>query len=495
MKKVVIIGAGIAGLTCGIYARINGFDTEIYEMHTIPGGECTGWDRGGYHFDGCIHWLVGSKPGPGFHEIWRDTGALDDSVDVLRSEIFSRYEEDSEAVNLYTDAETLRRHLTGIAPGDAKEIAGMCALIRKLGKFGMPMDKPMDKMTIADGIRYAARNIGNLGAIGKYRNMTTEEFTDRFESPLLRRALLSVFRGDYTSMALFSTLGGMNDGDCGYPMGGSRALALRMEARYRALGGRVFYRSRVDKILDENGKAAGIRLAEGTRVNADYVVSCADGYDTFMHMLDDKYTPDVYRNLFSRPRDYPTITSVLVFAGIDTEIPFEYRNIVVRRSEHFVCGSVTTRTDMILHYGFDPAMAPPGKTVLACYYDADYDHWNELYKDPERYAAEKKRLEQDAVAVMIRRYPGAEGKIEVTDVVTPMTYERFCNAWRGSWMTWATAGKDAPQYFPGILPGLENFIIAGMWTMPPGGLPGAGAAGRFAAHRLCLQNGIAFRRN
>ena len=63
MKKVVIIGAGIAGLTCGIYAQKNGFETEIYEQHTIPGGECTGWDRGGYHFDGCLHWLVGSKPG------------------------------------------------------------------------------------------------------------------------------------------------------------------------------------------------------------------------------------------------------------------------------------------------------------------------------------------------------------------------------------------------------------------------------------------------
>jgi phytoene desaturase len=92
---------------------------------------------------------------------------------------------------------------------------------------------------------------------------------------------------------------------------------------------------------------------------------------------------------------------------------------------------------------------------------------------------------------MTRRYPQAEGKIEVIDVVTPKTYERFCNAWRGTWMTWA--GKDAPQYFPGVLPGLKHFIIAGMWTLPPGGLPGAGAAGRYAAQRLCVQNGMEFR--
>ena len=63
MKKVIIIGSGIAGLSCGIYAKLNGFETEIFEMHSISGGECTGWDRGEYHFDGCIHWLMGSKPG------------------------------------------------------------------------------------------------------------------------------------------------------------------------------------------------------------------------------------------------------------------------------------------------------------------------------------------------------------------------------------------------------------------------------------------------
>lgn len=50
-----------------------------------------------------------------------------------------------------------------------------------------------------------------------------------------------------------------------------------------------------------------------------------------------------------------------------------------------------------------------------------------------------------------------------------------------------------PQYFPGMLPGLDNFIMAGMWTMPPGGLPGAAAAGKFAAQRLCKQNGMEFK--
>jgi phytoene dehydrogenase-like protein len=137
-------------------------------------------------------------------------------------------------------------------------------------------------------------------------------------------------------------------------------------------------------------------------------------------------------------------------------------------------------------------MAPEGKTVMACYYSADYDFWKTAHEDKAHYKAEKKRLEDDAIAMLIHRFPEAEGHIEVTDVVTPVTYERYCNAWRGSWMTWGNGSKDVPQYFPGQLPGLEHFIMAGIWTLPPGGLPSAAASGRFAAQRLCMRYGAKF---
>jgi phytoene dehydrogenase-like protein len=132
MKKVIIIGAGIAGLTCGIYARLNGFDTEIYESHGIPGGECTGWDRDGYHFDGCVHWLVGSKPGTSLNSLWRETGVIDDSVRIINHDVFTRYEEDGASVTLYTDADKLEKHLLDIAPEDKSAIKELCKMIRQI---------------------------------------------------------------------------------------------------------------------------------------------------------------------------------------------------------------------------------------------------------------------------------------------------------------------------------------------------------------------------
>ncbi len=495
MKKVVIIGAGIAGLTCGIYAQKSGLDTQILEMQTVPGGECTGWDRGEYHFDGCIHWLTGSAPDTGLYKIWRDTGALDDSVKIVNHESFVRYEEDGRAVELYTNADKLEQHLLEISPQDKVEIKKLCKAIKSLGGFGMPVDKPMDMMTAGDGLKFAGKMIGKMGMLSRYNNMKMKDLAALFKEPLIGRAMLASIPGDYTATALVMTLAGMNAGDCGFPVGGSRAFSKRMEQKYLSLGGKITYKAKVDKVVVEDGRAVGVALADGTEVRADYVVSCADGHYTLYHMLDDKYTPEAYRKLFADPKGNPTPTCALVFMGVNAEVGGHIRGVNIRREQPVNLAGKESDYVSLMGYGFDGTMAPKGKSVMAGFYDADYDCWQALKGDKEAYKAAKQALADDAVAALVKSFPEAEGKIEKIDVVTPETYVRYCNAWRGSWMTWGNGSKDVPRYFPGMLDGLSGFIMAGMWTLPPGGLPGAAASGRFAAHRICLKEGIEFKAN
>ncbi|MBK9613853.1 FAD/NAD(P)-binding protein [Candidatus Amarobacter glycogenicus] len=75
-KSIIIIGAGVAGLAAGCYAQMNGYRSQIFELHDIPGGLCTAWERQGYTIDGCIHYLFGSAPGQPFHQVWEELGAL-----------------------------------------------------------------------------------------------------------------------------------------------------------------------------------------------------------------------------------------------------------------------------------------------------------------------------------------------------------------------------------------------------------------------------------
>jgi len=52
-QSITIIGAGFAGLSAGIYAQMNGYQSQIFEMHNLPGGLCTSWKRKEYIIDGC----------------------------------------------------------------------------------------------------------------------------------------------------------------------------------------------------------------------------------------------------------------------------------------------------------------------------------------------------------------------------------------------------------------------------------------------------------
>ena len=75
--SLIIIGAGIAGLSAGCYARMNDLDALILEQHTIPGGLCTSWRRGDYTFDGSIRYLTGTRPDSREHRLWQELGVLE----------------------------------------------------------------------------------------------------------------------------------------------------------------------------------------------------------------------------------------------------------------------------------------------------------------------------------------------------------------------------------------------------------------------------------
>ncbi len=139
-NSIIIIGGGIAGLAAGVYGQMNGYKTSIYEMHTLPGGLCTSWQRKGYTFDGCIHWLVGTNPKSGSHVMWEELGALKD-VEIVDHEAFlSVQNTDGKVFHMYADVDRLEKHMLELAPVDAAVIKDFCGAVRKLGSLDMPMD-------------------------------------------------------------------------------------------------------------------------------------------------------------------------------------------------------------------------------------------------------------------------------------------------------------------------------------------------------------------
>ena len=100
------------------------------------------------------------------------------------------------------------------------------------------------------------------------------------------------------------------------------------------------------------------------------------------------------------------------------------------------------------------------------------------------------------VAGIEQRFPGIRDDIEVVNVATPLTYERYTGNWQGSmegWlMTTETMAKTLAGGMGNTLPGLEDFYMVGQWVEPGGGLPPAATSGREVVEMICKRDGKPF---
>ena len=93
-------------------------------------------------------------------------------------------------------------------------------------------------------------------------------------------------------------------------------------------------------------------------------------------------------------------------------------------------------------------------------------------------------MAQEALERLVAEYPCLEGKIRILDIWTPMTYTRYCNAYKGAYMSFVNTKNAKSVTVPGTVKGLKNVYLASQWLMGPGGLPTAAAMGKFAAWRI-----------
>ena len=126
-KSIIIIGAGIAGLSAGCYCQMNGYNARVFEMHNLPGGVCTAWKRDGYKIDGCLHWLTGSAPGSSFYPLWEELGVVQGRHFVDHDEYARIVGTEGDVLVVYSDVNRLEKHMKELAPEDADVTCGRFA--------------------------------------------------------------------------------------------------------------------------------------------------------------------------------------------------------------------------------------------------------------------------------------------------------------------------------------------------------------------------------
>ncbi|MGN1181173.1 MAG: phytoene desaturase family protein, partial [Suilimivivens sp.] len=298
MKKAVIIGAGISGLTAGIYLQKAGVLTEIYEKNQVAGGQCTGWKREGYFIDNCIHWLTGTREGSSLHELWKEVGALGEDVELYQKEKFYTSELDGETITFWRDKERTRRELLSLSPQDKDEINKLMDAVSLAESMTVPVEKPFDMMNPFEFMKLGM-SMADMGKVMKqYGKMDIRELADRFHHPLIRQALTDYMPPGYQAYAFVVSYATVTGGNGDIPRGGSLQMVMRMVKRYEALGGTLHTGAEVEKVLVNGKRAEEIRLVNGETVKADYVICASDVSHTFGRLLDEAYMPKQFRKLY-----------------------------------------------------------------------------------------------------------------------------------------------------------------------------------------------------
>jgi phytoene dehydrogenase-like protein len=482
-RSIIIIGAGTGGLSSGIYGQMNGYNTEIYEQHSLPGGQCTSWKRKGYTFDICIHHFFGGSPESKLYQLWQELGVMpremvrpDDCTSILSSDgkLFADYYDlnklEENLVRLAPqDAGVIREYLTAIKIFRGKDVMGQMMMGSLWDLLGILVSRP---------------------SAFKYFSLTMKKFAQKFSDPFLRRAFpLLVYSNP--DIPLFIHLlrhtYGLN-GVLQWPVGGASGLAKSMEEKYLKLGGKVHYRARVNKILVENNRAAGIRLADGSEHRADVVISNADGRKTILEMLEGKYIDEKTRCYCKEPQD-ESAWAVHVFLGVNRDLSREPSSQIMLLDKPVIIANRRNESLEMQIYGFDKTLAPPGKGVIKVELVSSYAYWKQLYSDKSRYEAEKQKVAEQVIEILEKRYPGLKSQIEVIDVPTFMTWERYLGETHG-WLNFpnkkfsfnTSLGARSGQ---GTLPGLSNFYFAGAWATAMGALFSNALSGRNTIQDIC----------
>lgn len=484
MKKVIIIGGGVAGLTAGFFSQLYGFESEIYESHSIVGGECTGWTRDGFHIDNCIHWLTGTKKDTEIYELWKQLGVLGDNVEIISPDEFYTSHIDGKTVTLYRDIEKTKAELLEISPDDKDEINSFIDAVKASFVVQVPVEMPMDMMPKLKMMKLGMSMMGVLKYMKKYGKINMKQFSEKFKSPILRTFFSDYMDPRYSAFSYIFSYATFADGNGDIPRGGSLKAVQRIAEKYKASGGKIHTSSPVKSININGNRAESITLENGETVEADYIIPACDTSVTFGKLLDKKFMPKQLAESYENSE----IMSIfqVTFAADDL---CRFINI----TDVFDCKPITIANTSasrmsIRNYNYEPSFAPSGKTVLRTGFlqdEKDFDYWEKLYtSDKTAYDRKKQELAEEILCSVTEFYPQLKGKLRIIDVTTPYTYYRFTNAYKGAYMGFIADSQKSSQPITGLIDGLDNVVIGSQWIQTPGGLPIAVMAGKFAAQRI-----------
>lgn len=477
MKKLLIIGGGMAGLSAGIYALRGGFEVTLCEQCAFAGGHLGGWQRAGFKIDNCIHWFSGSNPQTETYPMWQDLGILD-GAEIYFPETLYTSEYRGQQISLNIDENKTIADMIAISPEDEPLITELFRAVKVVENLNTSMAGKIPVFPVL-------KEITNIPILFNYSKINIEELSLKFKSPLLRCFLTDLMDKHFSVLALIVTYAIFCGRNGGILLGGSRAAADRVVNKFLSLGGALKTNKKAVKINVSEGKADSVTFADGEVIEADYIISAVPTSELF-GKLTAASMPENLKAKYDSP-DFIRFSSYqLAFEIADVPLPFK-KELVYDLPIKYAFPLNKDRI-IVYEYSHDPTFAPKGKriiqTMIYCLEEECARFVRLRNEDIAAYKAEKERIAYIIQSALIEKFPEVKDSIKLLDMWTPATYNRYTGEEVGAFMSFLFPRGNFPLAVENRVKDIKNLVLAGQWLQTPGGLPIAADMGKRAAETV-----------
>lgn len=437
---VIIIGAGLSGLTCAALLARKGLKVRVIEAGFKPGGSCGIFKRKGMTFEQGAAMLYGFNTG-GFNPHHYVFNVLQEPIDMIKHDDLYAVNFGEERIVFYESLDRFMDELSRVFPNERR---GIEAFYKDMGDLYQkviaetPLFVSPDVLAKEQGLRQFLNhpcsyikflsylNKSAKGLLKKYfKNEEIFQFFDKLTSTYCYATVEEAPAVLGAVMFVDNHVGGSY-----YPAGSTLHLVGKLEKVIEENGGEMIYNKRVKQILTQEGRCQGVELDDGVCLKSQQVVYGGNVWSLYEELLKESCSEKTKQ--WARHLE-PTYPSVVLFAIVKKEaipegtLPIE---MFIAEKEHIAESEITV---YILSID-DHTLCPPAYHMVMTI-GPSFRRWpsglQQGYRTDDYYRY-KQEEEERLLAVLEKRFPGFREQLVYTEVATPATLERYALKYKGA---------------------------------------------------------------
>jgi len=485
----IIIGAGSGGLSSGLKLASCGKKVLILEKQAVCGGFATLFRRKGFTFESSVH-CVDDLTESGEIRKFLNRCGIDSQIEFSPLKDFARLINPEHDFIADFKRDSFVNYLKANFPHEENNIE---RLFGRIDKFYREFRK-FNKLSLPFWMKLAATPLF-FPEIIKTSSVTAKDFILRYTRDEKLAGLVTNIWGfmglppeKLSAFYFLVVFTGYFYQPTGYVRGGISRIFEAIMHKITEKGGDIKLNTRVTGIITDRGKAKGVLTEKGEEFRAKVIISGVNAIDTLCKFPDREDIRDFYIKKLTPMEKSISASQVYLGLGITPkQLGMDHFMFFLSPGyDHGLSYDCSLRGDyegcflsVVDHSQLEPGFAPKGKGTLMIFVLDNYANWSGL--DDSRYKAKKIEVANKLIARVEKYLPGLTRNIEVMEIATPRTMERFGAVPEGAIYGFS---QTLPQSSIMRLPQetkIKGLFLAGAWTRPGGGVHACFVSGMDAA--------------